>query len=102
MSLDTVYRTLSMLEEAGVVRRVSTQSPSIRYDANVDPHHHFVCTDCGRVRDFACDRFDSLNPPRSLASWGTIQNVQVQVQGVCADCRPPRRGRAKPKRKKEP
>src|SRR5688500_13218890 len=44
----TVYNTLALLTEIGAV--TTTQSPGgeVRYDPNVDDHHHLVCTRCGR------------------------------------------------------
>src|SRR4030042_2733079 len=51
VSLDTVYRTLALLEEKGLIRRAEVQSGAVRYDANTEQPHHFVCTICGLVRD---------------------------------------------------
>ncbi|MHC4520445.1 MAG: Fur family transcriptional regulator [Planctomycetota bacterium] len=52
ISRDTVYRTLATLEEQGLARRAEILSSRGRYDANMDRHHHFVCTRCERVCDF--------------------------------------------------
>jgi Fur family peroxide stress response transcriptional regulator len=87
VSLDTVYRTLAMLEEQGLVRRLGSLSGRARFDANADSHHHFVCTRCGLVRDFASEEMDDLPIPRQVRSWGNISSVQVQIRGICRDCR---------------
>ena len=44
ISLDTVYRTLRLLEEKGVIARVGSMRDRTRFDANTDRHHHFVCS----------------------------------------------------------
>src|SRR5947209_20372972 len=43
LSLGTVYRTLELFEENGLISRVLTLSPQARYDANQDEHHHLIC-----------------------------------------------------------
>ena len=55
VSLDTVYRTLAMLTEIGVISVLGPRHESVRFDANPAPHHHYVCTGCGAIRDFSSD-----------------------------------------------
>jgi Fur family peroxide stress response transcriptional regulator len=87
LSLDTVYRTLSVLEEAGLVSRVETLSGPARFDANTTRHHHYVCTRCGLVRDFCSDELADFSPPREVVPWGTVDSVHVQLRGMCTRCR---------------
>jgi len=86
ISRDTVYRTLSTLEAEGFVRKVEPLSESVRYDANLDRHHHFVCTACGMVRDFYSRALDDLPIPKSVEALGRIELAQVQVRGICSTC----------------
>jgi Fur family transcriptional regulator, peroxide stress response regulator len=86
LSRDTVYRTLSTLEAEGLVRKVQPFVESARYDANLDRHHHFVCTVCGMVSDFYSEALDRLSLPESLESLGAIDSAQVQVRGTCLAC----------------
>lgn len=86
ISRDTVYRTLAMLEEQGLVRRAEIVSDRGRYDANVERHHHFVCTACGRVHDVYSQSLNDLPIPPSVASIGRVESAQVQLRGVCARC----------------
>jgi Fur family peroxide stress response transcriptional regulator len=86
LSRDTVYRTLSTLEAEGLIRKVGPVSESVRYDANMDRHHHFVCTTCGQVSDFYSEALDRLPLPESLESLGVIDFAQVQVRGTCSAC----------------
>lgn len=86
LSRDTVYRTLATLEDEGLVRKVEPLSGGVRYDANLDRHHHFVCTACGRVHDFYSEALDRLPLPKSLESVGLIDSAQVQVRGTCSAC----------------
>ena len=42
ISLDTVYRTLRMLHDMGLVQTLGSAGDKIRFDANTKKHHHFV------------------------------------------------------------
>ncbi len=52
VSLDTVYRTLWLLEDLGLIVTLGPRRERARFDANLDSHHHFICENCGLVRDF--------------------------------------------------
>src|SRR3954447_4933768 len=52
-SLPTVYATLELVAELGVVRRVAARTGPALYDPRVNPHQHGVCGSCGRVEDLA-------------------------------------------------
>jgi Fur family peroxide stress response transcriptional regulator len=87
ISLDTVYRTLATLDGLGLVRRVTAAPGPARYDANLSRHHHFVCTCCGLIRDVEDRRLDAVRAPRSTASLGSVESIEVQLRGVCVGCR---------------
>jgi len=85
-SLPTVYATLELFEQLGVVRRVSTGSGPARYDSRVSPHGHAVCRSCGAVVDLDGDG----PPPSAIESArrdGFVpDHAQLVVWGRCADC----------------
>lgn len=87
ISLDTVYRTLATLADLGLVTRVVVTAGPTRYDANATYHHHFVCTRCGLIRDVDDRELDAVRAPRSTASLGSVESIEVQLRGVCIDCR---------------
>jgi len=86
ISRDTVYRTLSALESAGFIRRTEVLEGPARFDANMDRHHHFICTACGAIKDFYSEALDCLPIPKSLKTFGSIESAQVQVRGLCSTC----------------
>jgi len=86
MSLDTVYRTLTMLEKLGVVSRVYALCDRARFDATVTPHHHFVCTQCGMLRDFLSTEADKLPVPPEVQSWGVMKSIHLEVRATCSKC----------------
>ena len=87
VSLDTVYRTLSVLTERGLIERVTATAGPARYDGNPFPHHHFVCTRCGLVRDIDDANTDAIPPTKQTDSLGEVESIQIQYRGVCAACR---------------
>ena len=53
ISLATVYRNLSLLEERGDIAKVSVVGNMERYDGNTMEHYHFSCTECGAIIDIS-------------------------------------------------
>ena len=86
LSIDTVYRTLWMLNDLGLVTTLGPRRESVRFDANLDHHHHYVCTRCGLARDFASADLDALGIPEAVKTLGRVVVTQVEVRGVCRRC----------------
>ena len=86
ISLDTVYRTLRLLESKGVISRVGSTEERTRFDANTDRHHHFVCTECGLIGDFYSDALDRYSVPPEVSAMGSVNGVYVELRGRCRQC----------------
>jgi len=86
ISLDTVYRTLATLTDRGLITRIWFAPGPARYDANPARHHHFVCTDCGLVRDVEDAELDAIRPTEEVTIIGRPDTVTVQFRGVCRKC----------------
>lgn len=86
VSLDTVYRTLWMLRDLGMVTTLGPQRDRVRFDANVDQHHHYVCVGCGLVRDFESAELNQLRVPEAVGQLGSIVGAHVEVRGLCESC----------------
>ena len=91
ISLDTVYRTLRMFEEKGVVTRVGFASDKSRFDGNTAPHHHFVCSKCGFIGDIHGDLLAGFSVPPEVERMGEVNAVRLELHGLCKKCRRPRR-----------
>ena len=92
ISLDTVYRTLRLLEKKGIVLRVGSLGERTRFDANTDRHAHFVCTECGFIGDLPQEGWNDVQPPREVMA-GTVKSIHVELRGLCKACRGKRRVR---------
>lgn len=86
ISLDTVYRTLTTLEEHQLVARIQTAESQARFEAVYAPHHHLICSRCKRVVDFHWPAADSLEPPDAIAQWGQIDSKTIVMYGTCNNC----------------
>jgi Fur family peroxide stress response transcriptional regulator len=87
LSLATVYKALDALEKLDLVQALEADSDSRRYDANMNDHHHLVCTNCRRIIDFYDATFDRLKPASKLKQF-TARSVSVKILGLCASCHP--------------
>ena len=86
VSLGTVYRNLSLLTEIGEIQRLASTDGAVRYDGNLQPHDHFICTRCGRIADVEpADRTALRMQARQLD--GIVQDCQVNYYGLCGDCK---------------
>ena len=86
MSLDTVYRTLWLLRDLGLVKALGSSHGGVRFDVNLDRHHHYVCVRCGTVRDFTSADLDALAVAHAVKGFGSVVEAQVEVRGLCARC----------------
>lgn len=87
VSLPTVYATLELLEELGLLKRLLTASGAVVYDPNVSEHHHLVCSACGVILDVEAPIDEAAIMRAARRSGFAPSNAQLVVSGVCAGCR---------------
>ena len=87
VTLATVYSTLGLLEQAGIVRELPFQKLS-RYDANLSPHANLVCLGCGSVvdADVGQERVAELEQSISDRTDFRISSQRVDFYGYCEGC----------------
>ena len=84
ISLRTVYQTLTDLASMGELRLIDVGGGAVRFDPNVDDHHHVVCQTCGDVRDVYVTgsqelRIDGLD-------GFSVDSTSILFHGSCASC----------------
>lgn len=102
VSLDTVYRTLWLLADLGLVSTLGPKRQSVRFDANLAQHHHYVCMCCGLARDFESADLDALRIPKSVKELGSIASTHVEVRGLCSRCAGAQAAASSSKKQKAP
>ena len=83
----TVYRNAQILVRAGVVSALERPGGPVRYDVNLDGHHHFVCDQCGRVQDVHVSRIGWRADRRSELAGARVTGCRLQLHGLCSGCR---------------
>jgi Fur family transcriptional regulator, peroxide stress response regulator len=96
VSLDTVYRTLWLLNDLGLIRTLGPRRERVRFDANLEHHHHYVCVRCGLARDFESADLNALRLPEAVRRLGSVAATHVEVRGVCERCATRARRRSQP------
>ena len=86
VSLPTVYATLDLFEELGLVRRVRAGTGPALYDPRPEDHGHFACRRCGRVTDL--DAHVEMAPALAAARSAGLSadRAEVVVTGLCENC----------------
>ena len=85
VSLPTIYATLELLEELGMVRRVQRSGTTL-FDPRTDLHHHLVCTVCGSIEDLDSD-LETRPLERAAGRHGFVpERIEAVVHGRCANC----------------
>lgn len=85
-SLPTVYATLELFEQLGIVRRVNAGGGAVLFDSRTVEHHHLICRTCGAVQDI--DHEVELGGLLDAArdSGFSPGRAAIVVDGVCARC----------------
>ena len=86
MSRNTVYYTLGVLRQAGLVQEVNVGHEVARFDGNVSVHHHLVCLGCGQIVDVMDDGLNQLAISSRQARGFHVLGHRVEFHGYCADC----------------
>lgn len=94
VSRATVYRTLSKLVDAGLLRRIELGARTVfDHDYGYPAHDHLVCEECGRMIEFQSEAVDAAL--REVAGQNQFRpsGRSLVIRGVCAECNAARAAR---------
>jgi Fe2+ or Zn2+ uptake regulation protein len=86
VSAPTVYSTLELFEDLGLVRRLGVQHGAVVYDPRPEPHDHMVCDRCGKIEDLDGGMRLSRAVQRAADAGFRPRRAEVRITGLCADC----------------
>lgn len=84
----TVYRTLDLLVDEGLLLRTDLGADRAYYEpAHEHPHHHLVCERCHAVVHIHDDVLGDLPTRVETATGYTLGKREISLYGLCANCR---------------
>ncbi|WP_026477752.1 transcriptional regulator PerR [Alkaliphilus transvaalensis] len=86
ISLATVYKSLELFEELGLIQVINVGENSFRYDFIATSHPHLICTKCQKVEDLFEDSFSELASVVEEKTNYKISKQQLSFYGVCPSC----------------
>ncbi len=91
IGLATVYRSLELLAELGILQKMEFGDGCSRYElGSASPqehqHHHLICLKCGKVIEFSDDLLEDLEKDVAQKSGFQIVDHQVKFFGYCKEC----------------
>jgi Fur family ferric uptake transcriptional regulator len=88
VSRATVYRTLPLLTESGLVREMDFGKDHKYYDPNYaeHPHHnHIICQDCGKIVEFESEKIEQLESDISRRLGFSVKAHRLQITATCEE-----------------
>jgi Fe2+ or Zn2+ uptake regulation protein len=87
ISRQSVYDSLAILAEKGLIRRIEPAGSPARYEARTgDNHHHLICRTCGKTSDVDCTVGHAPCLNASEGHGFLIDEAEVIFWGTCPDC----------------
>ncbi len=89
VSRATVYNTLELLQDCGLVSKYRFAENASRYEKSFGRphHHHMICLECGDIFEFVNERLEKIQTEACDEKNFTLQSSTLQIFGVCAKCR---------------
>jgi Fur family peroxide stress response transcriptional regulator len=87
VSLATVYKTLQILTEIGLIQELDFPKSQARFDSYVEPHINLVCLRCGKIRDVNDPAAREMVAGIAATAEFTRTGQRLDVYGICKMCR---------------
>ena len=88
VSKATVYNTLELLQECGLVSKYRFAESTSRYEKAFGRphHHHMICLTCGDIIEFTNERLERIQEEVARDNNFQIQSTTIQIFGTCPKC----------------
>jgi Fe2+ or Zn2+ uptake regulation protein len=87
VSLATVYRTLAVFKEMGLIEEHRLGEEHSHYEpVRSDPHYHFTCLSCGQVIEFDTPLVTHIERELSAQAGLRVTSAHLHLSGYCAQC----------------
>jgi Fur family peroxide stress response transcriptional regulator len=86
VSLATVYKTLQVLRELGLIQELNFLQGQTRFDSYTQPHINLVCLRCGNIRDLDDPTAREMVARAAAATKFTATGQRFDIYGICQRC----------------
>lgn len=87
ISLSTVYRTLRMFKELGLIEELHFDDAHHRYEIKPSSEHqHLICLGCGKIVEFECPLSSKMKEDIARENDFEVTGVEVRMTGYCPQC----------------
>jgi len=88
VSVATVYRTMKLLHECGLVHARNFGDGQTRYEPAMGRHHHdhLICTRCGTIVEFENDRIEAMQDAVARKHGFKVTSHKMELYGLCRNC----------------
>lgn len=88
ISKASVYNTLDVLQECGLVSKYRFAEGKARYEKSFDRphHHHLICLSCGDIVEFTSEKLERLQEDVCAQNGFKFQSTTLQIFGACTRC----------------
>jgi len=83
----TIYRTLSLLENANIATSISFGTQGKKYELGVKAHHdHIICTKCGKILEFFDESIEKKQEKIAKSLGFKMEDHIMKIFGICPEC----------------
>ena len=86
VSLATVYKTIKILKDCGLVQELNMPQVDTRFDPNTRPHAHLLCLQCGSITDWIDPMITKLVDRISRDEDFKVSGSSLDINGICRTC----------------
>ena len=88
ISRATIYRTLELLVDCGLVKKIHFGKTGWFYEPNIEPksHDHFLCTNCGKIIEFYDNELNLIHKKFADENKLIVNDYSHQLYGKCSEC----------------
>lgn len=90
VGIATVYRTLLLFSELGLVQKLDIDDSGTRYELRPDEqkhnHHHLICSKCNKVEEVEDDLLEEVEEKINKAHGFKTNDHELKFYGICKEC----------------
>lgn len=87
VSLATIYTTIKVLKEMGMIQELNHPQSETRLDPNMEPHLHLICSRCERISDWMDPEMEDFIARVSCEADFVVTGLRFDLKGICSSCK---------------